>query len=636
MIRILLFVLLAAGTARAQTLAERLQPLIDGHKGTVAVAVKHLGSGETFSRNADTPMPTASLIKLAVMVEAYRQAVEGKVDLDARVTLRAEDKVPGSGVLTGHFSPGTQLSLRDAVHLMIAFSDNTATSLVLDKIGLASTGATMEALGLSNTRIHSKVFKADTTIAPERSKQFGLGSTTAAEMVRLLEALHARKLAAPEACEKMLGHLAQCEDRRLSRLLPAGTKVVQKTGSVSAVRTAAGIIEIPGGAIAICVLTGDNEDQRWIPENAGEVLTAKIAEQAFRHFAPAVAVNPKPDGALIQALQRTLNARLAPSPGLAVDGDFGPATQRAVREFQRARNLEATGELGPETWQQLGVLIEKDGPVPEPDVVNREVLPRALRDEPDGPPAVTCTAWAVADAGTGRLIAAHQAEKPLDIASTTKMMTAFIVVRLAEQDPKVLAEEVCFSKAADETPGSTADVREGERLPVGELLYGLMLPSGNDAATALAEHFGPRLDGFVAEMNRQASRLSMAETHYVNPHGLTAKGHLSSARDLLTLARAALQLERFRTLVTTRQHGTRVTGSGGYQRDLVWKNTNRLLAIDGYDGVKTGTTEAAGACLVSRGERDGDALLVVVLGSTSSDARYVDARNLFRWAWRTR
>jgi D-alanyl-D-alanine carboxypeptidase (penicillin-binding protein 5/6) len=134
-------------------------------------------------------------------------------------------------------------------------------------------------------------------------------------------------------------------------------------------------------------------------------------------------------------------------------------------------------------------------------------------------------------------------------------------------------------------------------------------------------------------MNRQAEKLGLAETHYENPHGLTAKQHRSSAHDQLKLAQAALALPRFRQAISTRQHGTKVTGPGGYERNVLWKNTNRLLGIEGYLGVKTGTTDAAGACLIACGERDGRELIVVVLGSTSSDARYVDARNLFRWAW---
>jgi serine-type D-Ala-D-Ala carboxypeptidase (penicillin-binding protein 5/6) len=105
---------------------------------------------------------------------------------------------------------------------------------------------------------------------------------------------------------------------------------------------------------------------------------------------------------------------------------------------------------------------------------------------------------------------------------------------------------------------------------------------------------------------------------------------------LLLLARAARQLPAFRDYVTTRQHGCTVSSEHGYSRNVVWKNTNKLLGLEGYNGVKTGTTEAAGACLVSSGQQGNDELLVVVLGSATSDARYVDARNLFRWAWSQR
>src|SRR5690606_16237987 len=119
---------------------------------------------------------------------------EGKVHLERPVTLRKSDKVPGSGILTDHFSDGASFPLLDAVHLMITYSDNTATNLVLDAIGIGSTAATMEALGCPNTKIHSKVYRRDTSVFPDRSKVYGLGSTTAAEMVKLFEALHARKI----------------------------------------------------------------------------------------------------------------------------------------------------------------------------------------------------------------------------------------------------------------------------------------------------------------------------------------------------------------------------------------------------------------------------------------------------------
>lgn len=272
-------------------LARRILPLIEAHKGKVTVAMKHLDTGETFTFHPDEPMPTASLIKFPVMIETYRQAAEHKVDLDKIVTLRQEDKVPGSGILTDHFSAGASFSLRDAVHLMIVFSDNTATNLVLDQIGLGATAATMEKLGYPNTKIHSKVYRRDTSIFPERSKQFGLGSTTAGEMIRLCEALYHKELVSAEASDAMYKHMLACDDKKkFPRFLPEGTKVAFKTGSVDASRTAAGIIMTPSGPVALCVMTAENVDQSWGDQNAGDRLCAEIAREVYNHFkAPAAA-----------------------------------------------------------------------------------------------------------------------------------------------------------------------------------------------------------------------------------------------------------------------------------------------------------------------------------------------------------
>ena len=272
-----------------------LTPLIRGHKGTVAVAVKNLATGESFAFRADEPMPTASLIKFPVMIEAYRQAKENRVDLAAPVTLTKADKVPGSGILTDHFSDGATFPLRDAVQLMIAFSDNTATNLVLDRIGIASTAEAMEALGCPNTKIHSKVYRRDTSRFPDRSRRFGLGSTTASEMVRLLERLDRKELVSEEASRAMLDHLRACDDKdKFPRLLPPGTKLAFKTGTVDDVRTAAGILETRSGPVALCVLTEKNEDRRYAPENAGNVLCAEVARAVFGHFDRPPAPESKP------------------------------------------------------------------------------------------------------------------------------------------------------------------------------------------------------------------------------------------------------------------------------------------------------------------------------------------------------
>jgi beta-lactamase class A len=288
--RLLLLIALVA-PARAQdaapgaSLEGRLAPLIAAHKGKVAVALKHLETGEAYRHRADVPMPTASLIKFPVMIEAYRQAAEGKVDLRSTVTLKQEDKVPGSGILTDHFSAGTTFPLLDAVHLMIAFSDNTATNLVLDAVGIPATAATMEGMGFPNTKVHSKVYRRDTSAFVERSKEFGLGSTTADDMVALFEKLQKKELVSPEACAAMRTHLLACDDAdKFPRFLPAGTKVAFKTGSVDAARTAAGIIETPAGPVALCVLTAENEDRSWTRDNAGDRLCAEVAREVFAYY----------------------------------------------------------------------------------------------------------------------------------------------------------------------------------------------------------------------------------------------------------------------------------------------------------------------------------------------------------------
>jgi beta-lactamase class A len=267
-------------------LESRLAPLAKAHKGKVAIAVKHLSSGESYNLNADEPMPTASLIKLPVMLELYQQAEEGKVKLTDPVTLHKEDKVPGSGILTYHFSDGATFCLRDACRLMIAFSDNTATNLVLDKIGIMPVNKCMEAWGYSNTKINAKSFKGSTTsVAPDRTKKYGLGSTTAREMVALLEDLETCKHCRPVIKQIILGHLRECDDKdKFLRLLPDGVDLPHKTGSVSNARTDAGIMYLHSGAIALCVLTNENEDTRWKPDNGGNEFCAKVAKEVYEHF----------------------------------------------------------------------------------------------------------------------------------------------------------------------------------------------------------------------------------------------------------------------------------------------------------------------------------------------------------------
>lgn len=637
----------------SEGLSSRLQPLIDAHEGEVAVMVKHLETGESFAYCEERPMPTASLIKFPLMVAAYQAIENGTLQLDQMLTLRKEDKVPGSGILTANFSDGATFSLYDTMHLMMRYSDNTATNLVIDQVGLDATVEMMKSLDCPSTVLHSKVFRRDTSIYPGRSRQFGLGSTTAVEMIKLLEMLESGELISKKACQQMAMHMTETDKgSKLLRLLPAGVTLLHKGGSVSAVRCEAGIIRSPKGPIALCILTNKNKDRRWSEDNAAEWLCSHVAKQAYDHFnsgatpdaLSTLKVLKSGDNSLIvEALQRTLNVRLEPSPKLSVDGDFGPITERAVIDFQRSKKLKETGTVGPETWGALGTLVEEDRNRPAPAIVNAEVLEKQPADSLAGPPYVTCKAWAIGDGKTGNLLWGFQENERRDIASTTKIMTGYLVTSLAVQQPEILNEMVVFSKRADETVGSTAGVRAGEQISVDELLYGLLLPSGNDASVALAEHFGDRLgnasegeayDRFIVAMNQKSQELGMKRSRFANPNGLPQERHQSCAADLLTLAYHAMQQPLFRKYVGAMQHGCTVTGSSGYRRNLIWRNTNRLLKTEGFHGIKTGTTNAAGSCLVSLGDREDRSLIVVVLGATSNDARYVDARNLYRWAWR--
>lgn len=381
------------------------------------------------------------------------------------------------------------------------------------------------------------------------------------------------------------------------------------------------------------------------------LITAKAQEPPKAHATASseTTLRVSDTGAAVEGLQRLLNARLTPSPALDVDGDFGEATRSAVTRFQRGNGLPTTGVADPATRKALGPAPSGDPAVPPPNVVNAPKPIKQPADPLDGPPFTTAAAWAVADGKTGETLWGMNENKPLEPASTTKMMTALIVTRLAKADPKVLEEVVTFSEPADRTVGSTSGVKAGEKVPARELLYGLLLPSGNDAAHAFAEHFGGRLapeagspestapfDRFIAEMNRVAVELGLRETRFTNPHGLPATMHRSSARDLARLAQVATLDPIFAAVVATPRRGATLVDASGNTRNVVWSNSNKLLEFEGYDGVKTGTTTGAGACLVASGRVGNDHLIVVVLGAQSSDGRYADARNLFRWAWRQR
>jgi len=229
-------------------------------------------------------------------------------------------------------------------------------------------------------------------------------------------------------------------------------------------------------------------------------------------------------------------------------------------------------------------------------------------------PDISAQSFLIYDLDANQLLLAQNIHDTLAPASLTKLMTALLVLEQATMTATVTVQ------GSDLVGGASMGLQAGETITVEELLWGLLIPSGNDAATALARHIGGSVDGFVEMMNRRAQALGLAETHFVNPHGLDAADHTSSAADLLMLTQQAWQFPRFRQLVAIAE--TEIAGHP-------MRNTNELLSIDSrVNGVKTGTTDLAGECLVAGFAQNGHQLFIIVLNSRQ---RYTDTQALYTY-----
>ena len=233
------------------------------------------------------------------------------------------------------------------------------------------------------------------------------------------------------------------------------------------------------------------------------------------------------------------------------------------------------------------------------------------------PPVISAGAAAVMHVETGTMVFEKNADTPMLIASTTKIMTALVVLEHCG-----LAEPVEILPDYTAVEGSSMYLHPGETYTVEELLYGMMLASGNDAATALACHTAGSIEAFAQLMNDKAAELGLENTAFRNPHGLDADGHHSTARDLAVLACYAMQNEQFRTIVST---NSITIGTQTYT------NHNRLLrTYPGALGVKTGYTEAAGRILVSCAQRDNTQFVCVTISDPND---WDDHTRLLDWAF---
>lgn len=243
--------------------------------------------------------------------------------------------------------------------------------------------------------------------------------------------------------------------------------------------------------------------------------------------------------------------------------------------------------------------------------------------DPDPPPEITAPAYILYDATAGVELLARSASERRAMASVTKLMTALVV-----RDHADLLDRVVITESAAATGEAEVGLVAGETWTVYELLAAILVRSGNDAATALAEHVGGSVEGFSVMMNAKAAELGMAETSYANPHGLDDEGHFTTARDLLTLTLAAMEDPVINRLARTGVIKFRDSPEGDAR---IARNTNALLGrYEGMVGGKTGFTNDAGKVLASSADRDGRVYVAVVMGS---EDHFADSRLLYEYAF---
>ena len=275
-----------------------IENTIRSFAGTAGLFARNLRTGEEIAVNADARFPTASTIKVAVMLEAHAQAAAGTLSLDDTLTLSEDVKVGGSGVLNG-LTAGVPWKVRDLVHLMIVLSDNTATNLLVNRVGTRRIDERLVGLGFNDTKIFRPTFrdgKAD--VHPELEKEFGLGMATPREMGRLMALIAEGKAVSAEASQAMLATLRRQQDRAMiPRLLPSGLQIGNKTGTDSekladasgrrgAIRADAAIVQGPGVHYTIAIFTRHGRDTQGGVDNAGVVLGAKVARLVHDAWQP--------------------------------------------------------------------------------------------------------------------------------------------------------------------------------------------------------------------------------------------------------------------------------------------------------------------------------------------------------------
>jgi beta-lactamase class A len=274
------------------TMQNVMDALARHHHGKVALFAKDLRTGKTVAINPDQPVNTASVIKVAILLEAMYQVKEGRASFDDALQLRKEDQVAGSGVLLLFRAPA-QINLETALALMITQSDNTATNLVLARIGRENVNQRLRGLGFTLTTSIRPISRPKEGDQSPELKPFGIGRTSAREMARILESIDRCDLGDPKLCAKMVDMMEHqfwrngiphyLEDADTTEV---PSHVANKTGSLDHVRNDVGIVYTKNGPIVISAFTYENVDTSWTPENEAELLIARMAKTLVDGWAP--------------------------------------------------------------------------------------------------------------------------------------------------------------------------------------------------------------------------------------------------------------------------------------------------------------------------------------------------------------
>jgi beta-lactamase class A len=275
-----------------------VQELIASFDGVVSVYAKNLDTGQEFALRADEPVRTASTIKLPIMVACYRAVQEGKARWDEGIPITEASRVSGSGVIR-EFATGTRLTLRDLMHVMIVVSDNTATNLLLDRLGADYVNETMERLGFEQTRSMRKIRGDGSDLKTaegwsreglkEENKRFGIGRSTPQEMARLLEMLAQGEVLSESASKEMVEVLArqQYMDGIGRSLVDApGIRVASKSGALDALRSDVGIVFHPRGRVVIAATVDSMPQTDYSPDNKGNLLINRISQELLKSLLP--------------------------------------------------------------------------------------------------------------------------------------------------------------------------------------------------------------------------------------------------------------------------------------------------------------------------------------------------------------